>query len=321
MYTDLNIDEETNDNPLGFDAEEGYQRFLLRIQKGKSHPQRRLRIGMSRWHIPQVAAAMILFMLGVFAYRYYNQSQLPEIAYYETIVPLGAKSQIVLTDGTQVWLNAGSKLRYSTAFASKNRDVFLEGEGYFEVAHNKDLPFEVKTSLLNVKAIGTSFNVKAYPSDSIVETTLVEGKIVVSGLEGQKYRNIELSPKQTLTLYKEGNRLAQSNRQAPELLTQETTQTPVKIKNAVIANEPDVNQVTAWKNNKLVFVKERLGDVKIKMERWYGVKIEVRNPEVENYLFTGTFEKETFEQAMAALSEAASCTFRIDKNVAIVIKK
>jgi ferric-dicitrate binding protein FerR (iron transport regulator) len=307
------MDEETlvsNDNPIGFDAEAGYQRFLLRIQK--ENPIRRFRLRIVEWHIPQIAASIAIFMLGVFSYRYYNQSQFPEIAYYETIVPLGAKSQIVLTDGTKVWLNAGSRLRYPTNYSVANRDVFLEGEAFFEVTPNKLLPFEVKTSMLNVKATGTAFNVKAYPTDSIIETILVEGTVEVSRMQNKAADelSVALQPKQRLILLKNTNEILLESKPVGDI----TQASNPDLFQASLKHIPQVKQVpattnymiaTSWKDKRWLIEGEELGSLAVKLERRYNVKISFADNSLRYFRFTGTLEDDPIESVLKAMAQVA----------------
>ena len=98
----------------------------------------------------------------------------------EVVIPFGKKSQLILEDGTKVWLNAGSRMAFPTKFTGKKREVFLEGEAYFEVAHNQNLPFMVNTGEIIIKVLGTRFNISAYKTDKLTETVLLEGKVAIS---------------------------------------------------------------------------------------------------------------------------------------------
>ena len=169
--------------------------------------------------------------------------------------------------------------------------------------------------------MGTKFNLMANADDQIIETTLVEGSIEILGLkDADRKSNVVLEPGQKLTLRKENDQYGVHNIQEAGLSIPEEDTTLVKIKSADLLKKANVEIATAWTENKLVFVRERFGDIKTKIERWYGVTIEVEDPEILDYRFSGTFEKQTFEQAMNALSKAASCKFRIDKNKVFVSK-
>ena len=241
--------------------------------------------------------------------------------YNEILVPYGSKAKVRLPDSSTVWLNAGARLKYPAQFDGNLREVFLQGEGFFDVTKDSQHPFIVNSNGMIIKVLGTKFNLMAYADDQIIETTLVEGSIEILGLKDtDRKSNVVLEPGQKLTLRKENDQYEVHNIQEAGLSIPEKDTTLVKIKSADLLEKANVEIATAWTENKLVFVKERFGDIKTKIERWYGVTIEVKDPEILDYRFTGTFEKQTFEQAMNALSKAASCKFRIDKNKVIVSK-
>ncbi len=133
----------------------------------------------------RVAAIMLFPVLSVlFYYMSFNnkiQKQFfsASVDSLEIIAPIGSRAVVQLSDGSVVHLNYGSKIKYPQKFIGDTREILLSGEGYFEVAHNPQKPFVVKTSGVNVKALGTVFNVMAYPGEEKVNTTLVKGKVVV----------------------------------------------------------------------------------------------------------------------------------------------
>ena len=237
--------------------------------------------------------------------------------YNEITVPIGSKSFVVLADSTKVWLNAGAKFRYPSNFLKNTREVFLEGEAFFDVSKNKDMPFFVNMSGVSIKVLGTQFNVKAYADEKSIAATLVEGSIEVVGLKSDKEneKDLLLKPGQKLILSKDKktyqlSQLSQQNATS-ENISQEKA--PVKITNAKVITLQDTEPEISWRDDKLIFHKERFEDVKIKFERWYGVTIDVQDPEILNYRFTGTFDEETFEQALMALRKAAKFDYMIKK--------
>ena len=243
------------------------------------------------------------------------------LQYNEIVVPYGSKTKVMLPDSSTVWLNAGARLRYPEHFNGDQREVFLQGEGFFDVAKDSRHPFIVNGNGINIKVHGTKFNLMVNADDNIIETTLVEGAIEVIGLKvADKQSNLMMKPGQKLTLRKEKDRYMVQNIPEAGLLIPKEATAPAKIKSADLYEKANVEIATAWTANKLVFAKERFSNVKTKLERWYGVTIDVKEPEILDYSFTGTFEKQTFEQAMNALSKAASCKFRIDNNHVTVSK-
>jgi ferric-dicitrate binding protein FerR (iron transport regulator) len=247
-----------------------------------------------------------------------NKDIIPQTVQYNEInVPKGSKSYIVLSDSTKVWLNAGAKLRYPTDFQQNTRKVFLEGEAFFNVSKKGEMPFLVNTTGIDIKVLGTQFNVKAYADDNSIETTLLEGSIEIIGLKSDKEgeSNLMLEPGQKLVLLKNENIHQVSDVSSEKQPENEnvTESIPVKIKRAQVITLNDTEPEVSWKEDKLIFNKERFGEIKVKLERWYGVNINVKDSEILDYRFTGTFDKETFEQAMFALKQAAKFDYSIKK--------
>lgn len=202
----------------------------------------------------------------------------------EVEAPAGSRIHIELGDGTRIWLNHGSKLKYPHRFEGKNRKVFLTGEAYFEVAHNEKVPFIVGTNCLDVKATGTAFNVSAYPGDENIETTLVEGKII---------------------LYK-----SKTNHEIKTLSPGECLKFEAQ-KNTYTLDSEHTEKNTAWKDGMLVFKNERVGDVAKKLARWYNVEVEIANEKVNEFTFTATFMDETLPQVLDLMTLATPVSYKL----------
>ncbi len=302
-----------------------YKKWTDKVQPQKKSPKHSAKGNIAiKLQIIHVAALIIVaFMAGIFTYRHYIDKQ-PEkemtYAYYETIVPFGSQSQVVLTDGTKVWLNAGSKLRYATTFAVSDREVRLEGEGYFEVAKNKKLPFEVKTSKLNIKAIGTTFNVKAYPNDSVIETILVEGHVEVTrtSASAQNEPAVSLKPKQRLTLLKSTDEILFEVKPKSEKVTMLVSQ-PLQ-KNMISSSITNIKEVpadtdymlnTSWKDQRWRIESEELVSLAAKLERRYNVRVTFADEQLKRYRFNGTLENEPVEAVLRAMAQTAPVKFEL----------
>lgn len=245
-----------------------------------------------------------------------NREQVKETVYNQIDVPHGSRSFIVLADSTKVWLNAGAKLHYPANFEGKQREVYLEGEAFFEVKKDQYRPFFVKVNGMDLKVHGTKFNVKAYPDEYQIETTLLEGSVEVIGLKSDQKedQNLFLKPGQKLVLYKEKTNTSggiADNKSSQAIGS-------VKITDARLINLTVTTPEIAWTHDNLVFDKQRFDEVKTRLERWYGVTIEVKDSSVLDYRFSGTFDKETFEQAMYALKEAAGFEYVLNKKHVII---
>jgi len=219
----------------------------------------------------------------------------------------GISTKMVLPDGSTVWLNAGSKLDYTRIGTSGNREVQLTGEAFFDVVKNPARPFIIHTSKIDVKVLGTRFNVKAYPEDKTVETSLVQGsvEVFVKNRPGEKYL---LKPNQKLVLLNNAEADA-----LPRATVNRNSKLPIIAIDHLTYRTNDTMAIeTSWMQNKLVFENEAFADVARKMERWYDVKIQFRNSSLEDELLNGDFRKETLSQALDALQITTDFKYKID---------
>lgn len=269
-----------------------------------------------------VAASFFIAISLSFAgsYLYFLSKTKTEVAFNEINVPKGSKSSIVLSDGTKIWLNSSTSLKYPEKFESDSREVYLEGEAFFDVSEDKEKPFYVRTSDLNIKVLGTSFNVKSYAKEGTIETTLESGSISIhKELEGKK-TDVVLKPNQRLTLVKKkGIILVDDIKNHLE----ENISTPVtperKTEKIFLDKYVDTKLYTSWKDNKLVFNDETFESLAVKIERWYNVKIIIHGDKLKQLRFSGTFENETVEQALNALKITTNFKYTLEQNV-ITIK-
>ena len=313
-----------------FDPAPAWNKIQDRISKtdGKNKlpvPFRHRRLAM---RVLRIAAMLILFMsVGaagawiVFSKQKINQAD----SYVEIIAPKGSKSQITLPDGSKAWINAGSKLSYMGDFNKADRVVNLEGEGYFTVTSNKAKPFIVQTAHLKVKAFGTVFNVKAYPDEKTVETTLVEGVVEIEA--GSKTRSggaysYTLRPKQNIIYHIESGLAEQksddmvANEQVPVRKT-ELIEKEVQVINNI---KPEL--YTSWKDENWVIEGMPLDQLAVLMGRRFNSMIEIRDDALKLYKFTGTIQNETLEQMMVILSLTTPLEYSIGKgNVSWMLNK
>lgn len=180
-----------------------------------------------------------------------------KIVYNTIITPRGGQYNVILSDGTSVWLNSASSLRYPISFIGIERHVELNGEAYFEVAKNKKIPFTVNAREVNVKVLGTHFNIAAYDDDPSSKTTLLEGSVRLSG-NGQEFT---LTPGQQAISEKDGRK--------------------------IITKTVNVQDAIAWKNGYFSFRREPLQSTMRKIARWYDVEV-VYQGKVSNKLLSGS---------------------------------
>ncbi|CAL1519842.1 FecR domain-containing protein [Chitinophaga sp. MM2321] len=201
----------------------------------------------------------------------------------------GARSSIQLPDGTTVWMNSSSQLTYGDGFAHGNREVFLEGEAYFDVVQHESHPFIVHTGHIDILVLGTVFNVKAYPEDDHSETAVLNGKVAVTMHGGE--RKVEVTPGQKLLAWSKGS---------PDSLQI----VPINLKKG-----DNFCDETAWINNQLIFKNKPFRLLAREMERWYNVDIHLQDSTLGNELFNGVFEKENIAEALKALQIATPFSF------------
>ncbi len=233
----------------------------------------------------------------------------------EVVVKRGSNTQFKLPDGSTVWLNAGSKLNYDKINESGLREVYLTGEGYFDIVRNTERPFIIHTSTIDIKVLGTKFNVKAYPDDKTVETSLIHGSVEVV-VKSRPQEIYLLKPNQKLVLMNEAYGLKTVKEQ--RILTASIP--IVTIKKLSYLNGDTSAVETSWIKNKLSFEEESFTDLAKRLERWYDVEINFRNREIGEESFSGSFETETLKQALEAIrfSNNFRFNYKIEgKNVVI----
>jgi ferric-dicitrate binding protein FerR (iron transport regulator) len=204
-------------------------------------------------------------------------------------VPVATDFQIELSDGTIVFLNADSRLKYPTSFGSTERKVYLEGEAYFEVSKDAVRPFRVETKDVVIEVLGTSFNVNAYPEQSSTSTTLATGKVQINKGEQQV--------------------LLQPGEQACSTDT------------GFIVHTVDVREFISWKDGLFIFNNMSLEQIMRQMERWYGLSVTFLNPEVKKYTFTGMINKHLVpEETFSVIQKTVNVQFTISGKQ-VIIKK
>jgi len=204
----------------------------------------------------------------------------------------GQQYQVVLPDGSHVWLNAASSLRYPVAFGKKGRLVELSGEGYFEVVHDKNRPFRVKTTDQQVEVLGTHFNINAYPDDKLSKTTLLEGSVRVSAPALKDRGVLILNPGQESIL----------------------------VGNTLMAQQANTEAAVAWRNGDFMFEGENIRSIMKKVSRWYNVEV-IFEGEVPESRFGGTVSRfSSVSQVLRKLELTGKVHFKIEERRIIVTK-
>lgn len=232
--------------------------------------------------------------------------------------PAGQRTEITLPDNSKVILNSKTTLKYSAGFSRDNRQILLDGEAYFDVRKGT-IPFEVKTEAVNIRVLGTAFNLKCYSDEPLVEATLVRGSMVVEKLDNHSevIEEIKLKPNQKVTLLKGV---------VPSEAEEEVQVTEKEVVSQVIAGQPeqsqslrlvesyDTQKSTGWINGLLVIEGETLENLSKKIERRYDVSIVFMSEKLKGFKYTGTLREYSLEQVMKALEATSPIRYSIDKN-------
>ena len=216
----------------------------------------------------------------------------------------GERKNFQLPDGSVVTLNAGSKIIIDDSYGVSTRDIYLQGEAFFDVKHDKATPFIVHTPAMDIKALGTSFNVKAYPCEKSIEASLVKGLVEVT-LKDEENRKVLLHPNQKIE-WKYGG----SEKSVAAIMNKKTASLEDLIQSLTKTDGGDLKEI-AWTENKLVFADDSLEDIAVLLGRWYGVNIEFADDAIRNYRFTGEFEKEELATVLSFLKESKNFSYEI----------
>ncbi len=270
------------------------------------------------------ASVVIVVGLSVFFANIFNLAGgSDKHMYHEVIVPSGEKSQVHLSDGTRIWLNSESKLRYLASYKKTERHVFLEGEAYFDVSKQKGSHFTVFTQQIKVEALGTIFNIKSYPGEQTIETTLVEGIIKVeSNVEKNKFSQIILKPNERF-VYSKTTRIdvgpVTENKEGKDVKSGLQSIEPLQ---QITVSKVNTENITCWKDYLLVFDNETLEEMAVKMSRWYKLKVDILDADLKKQRYTGKFvNNETIYQVLEAINLTTPIEYTVvDDQVNIYIK-
>jgi ferric-dicitrate binding protein FerR (iron transport regulator) len=304
-----------------YDAGEAWQNLTRILGETSSHGRLRRMMKQAYRYAAVFALAFACGVAAMFfhAARETHSEADTDVVYTEYTVPYGSKSMITLPDSSSIWLNAGSKLRYSSAFNKTEREVSIEGEAYFKVARNEQKPFFVKSSTVTLKVLGTSFNIKAYPEEDHVETTVESGSVqVLRNINGQLRDRLVLTAGQKATVFKSAAGAERSplpdatalplpaDRQniIPETATEKT----------LITKNVTTELYTSWKDSRWVIREESLESLAVKLERRYKIQIAFADESLKNISFSGTLQDETLEQVLKAIKFSAPVNYTIQKN-------
>ena len=266
-----------------------------------------------------IAACLLGLVIGARYLMPANPAAQPSsVALREVATDKGARTHLVLPDGTRVWLNSESHITYKGNFDDSVREVTLEGEAYFDVVKDAKHPFIVHTSEIDIRVLGTAFNVKSYPRDEKIEATLIHGLIEVTNKKEPTAPKVILRPHEKLVVSKA------TKTEAGKTVTEAATAAARKpfFISALPRNIADTAVAeTSWVYNKLIFDGESFREIADKMERWYNVRINFRSEKLEGARFYYQIDKESVEEALTAMSEVIPFGFEKKGNEIVIYKK
>lgn len=219
-----------------------------------------------------------------------SEEKTTEVVYNKLEVPRGGECMIKLDDGTKVWVNAETKLKYPVVFVGDRREVVLEGEAFFDVAKNEK-PFIVKTSFGDVRVLGTAFGISAYASEPESYTTLVRGKVSV---EREGIKPVVILPGEQVVTSKDGK---------------------------MIKQQVDVEEFVGWKDGIYVFKEKSLGEIMKTLERWYNISVDFQDKSLVDLPFTGNLKRyDDINVFFDALTRTGDMKYRVEGNQVILFK-
>ncbi|RIJ45808.1 FecR family protein [Maribellus luteus] len=272
--------DEFNDMLLRIHRKINFTSTGKKVSRGKN-----LYLGLAK-----IAAILLIgALIGVLVVNNWSSSPV----YFTSYAPNGSVSQVVLPDNSLVYLNSGSELKYAVNGKRGLREVYLSGEAWFDVEHVEDNQFIVHTPFYDVNVVGTQFNVKAYPEDNTVSTTLERGTVQITSSDQFKIaEDVVLKPGQHLVFDRQSKNIRLMN--------------------------VNTRYYTSWKDNKLIFINMSLKELVTMLERKYGVEIEMTDSSILNYHYDGTIKNESILEVLDVLKETLPISYVIENQKVII---
>ncbi|WP_430974121.1 FecR family protein [Sunxiuqinia rutila] len=263
------------------EVEESYKRLSQRIKRAEAPAKRLPFLKYAAALVLLIGISSIMFWLG----GNYKINKKQSVHYSTVVAEYGQIAHVILPDSSVVWLNSGTKLTYSNDFAVNSRHLKLEGQAFFEISKNKNLPLKVATEAgISVKVLGTKFDVKAYPGDDQVNVVLEEGSVELESFKNQGTKQ-KLVPGEMMTYNVSENRM--------NIARIET------------------GDYTSWKEGALVFKDEPMQQVIRKLERRYNVEVEVINTAVYQSIFNANFKNESLKEILDFIEFSCPITYQL----------
>jgi ferric-dicitrate binding protein FerR (iron transport regulator) len=265
----------------------------------------------------RIAAVIILpLMISVAGYICFLNQEPDDEIFQQTITSsYGTRNHLNLPDGTGVWLNSGSVLRFPSKFQGSRREVYLQGEAFFEVANDRLRPFYVNLGEMSVKAVGTSFNIAAYKKDNTFETTLISGELLLVKKNRSRKDVVlcKMEPNQHTIYDKSRKKITLYEDVLPPAGNTEEIRTIKSVNAEPVPQKVDIfeNKYTSWINGKLIFRNDPMDEVIKRLGRWYNVDIRLQDTILYDFRYTATFIDETLEQVLELLKLSAPMEYTI----------
>ena len=296
------------------DIEQSYAAHIVKMQlQGKLEKPSYELVNRNRRSIKQISFAITVAasFIGILCFVYFkiNETAPGKKSLNEVATKKGSKSFIKLPDGTQVWLNADSKLTFKEDFGGKTREVSLNGEAFFDVFHDAEHPFTIHTGKADVKVLGTTFNLRNYSLDKTMEATLIKGKIEVT-LTDRPDEKIIIHPQEKIIISKENvsffnNQSVHGNIKP---IIDRVVVTTVTLKDSLVAE-------TGWMKDKMVFVNQPLEKIAEELERKFAVTVLFKTNTVKDYRYTGVFDKESVNEIFHIIQLSRKINYTINNKI------
>ncbi|MBX3257654.1 MAG: FecR family protein [Chitinophagaceae bacterium] len=259
-------------------------------------------------------AASVLLIMSAAAFYLMTRTQPHSQSSNIITTQKGSKTNLVLPDGTKVWVNADTKLMYDKEFGNNAREVTLTGEAYFDVVKDKTRPFVIHTSAVQVKVLGTTLNVRSYPTEKTTETTLIKGSVEVT-LNTSPDKKVILKPNEKVVIENTGAALPG---QPADTISVRKQRSPMVINPVHFDKKDREVYETMWVKNKLAFDETPFDKMIAELERWYNVQIIVKNKALSTSTYTVTFENKSLDEVLEGLQFSAHFQYQAKDGIVTI---
>lgn len=264
-----------------------------------------------KYHLSVAIAMLGIAVMLTFVYLYQQHP-----GYKIVSTDAGMKTKIRLSDGSIIWLNAGSTLRYPEKLDKVKREVYLSGEAYFDIKQAPNRPFIIHAQKMDIRVLGTAFNVRSYKEEDFEETSVISGAVEVTVTDERKV--IKVTPNQKVILRKTINNYTGTNNVTAGSGDKEQTKIERQPLSALSSTDTINVMETAWMNNQLIFRNESLLALSQRLERWYGVKIVIENQQLAMLRFSGRADNISIEKLLEVLQNIQPFNYSIQDDIVTI---